>query len=87
MKVTGTANIDVVLSETQVRHVTLEYICEKFDWYVDRYINPEDDWVYDKQPQYGHKVTYEHVRVREATETDYIVAQIVKSICQLKIEN
>jgi len=87
MKVTGTANIDVVLSETQVRYITLKYLCEKFDWRDSRYINPEDDWVYDKKAQHGHCVTYDHVRVREAVENDYIMAQLMKSICQLKIEN
>jgi hypothetical protein len=76
--------IDVDLSASEAKDITIKYICTNFDWKSSYYIRKDEkdneDYIFYKEVIYSsHSFEIEH-QLRKATDRDKIVYQFLQEI-------
>lgn len=82
MKITATQTVDVEISDTQAKKITLNFICQKYDWKTEFYI--KDGSVYENVYRHTSHAWTEEVYIRTASEMDFLIEKLVKNIIIFK---
>jgi hypothetical protein len=78
MKIRASSFVDIVLSDEQVKTVTLDYIFSKFNWKKGYFI--EDGNVFQNVSYTGSHHFSEKKLIRAANNKDYFVSGIINCI-------
>lgn len=78
MIIKGKQEVEVEISEAQRYLIAVDYICEKFQWDSDYFI--EDGWVIKREIAHTSHTFELNNKVREATQQDHNMYNIFKTL-------
>lgn len=76
--------INVNLSRLEAKRVSIQYICDCFNWKEDYFIRFDEkdgkEWVFHKHIVYSSHSFETETRIREASNRDKVVYEFLKEI-------
>ncbi len=78
MKIKAKQEVEVEITEIQKYLITIDFLCEVFDWDEDFFI--EEGWLCKREMAYGSHSFQRTVKVREVTKKDQCVYDLFKDL-------
>jgi len=76
--------INVDLSDSEAKNITIKYVCALFNWQASYFIRIDEksgeDWVFNRSTFYSSHSFEAETRMRKASERDKLAYQFLKEI-------
>jgi len=76
--------VDVNLSDSEAKNITIKYVCASFNWQASYFIRIDEksgeDWVFNRSTFYSSHSFEAETRMRKASERDKLAYQFLKEI-------
>ena len=76
--------INVDLSDSEAKNITIKYVCASFNWQASYFIRIDEksgeDWVFNRSTFYSSHSFEAETRMRKAAERDKLAYQFLKEI-------